>query len=299
MSQTEALINELFAAAEVSDCSWIIDIIKRAHELDLKPWLMPDEWYLTPLMRACKSNHAAAVDCVRVLAGEDSVRRASKKEGWTPLMLAAEHGTAATVEMLIPLSNLNAVNSLGHCALMRACAHGRLEAARMLMKACPGRLHAVDHDGVDALMRSAWSNVALTRELLEWGANPLKSDKSQCTALMCAVSAGNAEMAAVLIAAGAKPLARAKGGVTPLMKAAGTGSMECVQLLAEYGGLSSVDKDDKSAAQWAQGWGHKNVRLWLEHAIDSKLELKVLRRTLRQAMVPKMSSRPAALRQRL
>lgn len=198
------------------------------------------------LMEAAKTGDAAEVRRLLDLGANVS---AKDEDDMTPLMWAAHMGNADAVRLLLgaPGQKVDARDDEKRTALMWAARLDLVEEAKILK--------AAGMDG-DALSERGWRLMktlakrrhrAVTRLLLEAGANTRAKDKDGWTALMFAAWQGDCPgPAETLLAAGADANARARDGRTPLMGAAHRCYVGMVKLLAAKG----ADVNARAADGW-------------------------------------------------
>lgn len=152
--------------------------------------------------------------------------------GATPLILAATHGHAATVALLVEHgANVDARDASDFTALDRAAFAGHLDViARLLADGArvPAGSHAV-----------AWAarqgNRGVVQALLDAGGDPNVRLPMGWTALMFAAESGETAIVSDLLAAGADPNAVSMNGYTALRSAQQRGHEKIVELLEEAG----------------------------------------------------------------
>ena len=166
-----------------------------------------DETGETPLTWAANLGHTAVVK--DLLAAGADVDAAGHRFHSPPLILAARRGARGIVALLSVHADLDAQDSAGTTALMRA-----VERPEDLVK--PQRRIA-----------------AIVQTLLDQGADPDIQDNAGNTALMWAVRWGNPEAIRLLAAVGADLSIRNRAGETALQIADAKGYKEMVKLLRD------------------------------------------------------------------
>jgi len=139
-----------------------------------------------------------------LLAGGADLSASGKKLSAPPLVLAAAGGHYGIVALLSVLADVDAADSEGATALMRAIGG-------------PGDADRLRRRALDVLHR-----------LLEAGADPNKADPSGDTPLVWALRAGSAEAARLLLAAGADPEHKNRQGENALDVARREGMAEAL-----------------------------------------------------------------------
>ena len=193
---------------------------------------------------------ATAAEVERCLNfGTDPNARGTYRE--TPLHLAAEQGTAETVQVLLAASaDPNARADSGVTPLHMAAGVRTAEKANLLLDA-GANLDARANGGETPLHYAAYyrplvghtrhERLTLVEILLAAGADPnARTISDDHTPLHFAAQHGTAEIVAALLAAGADPNARRKSGWTPLHIAAEFGTATSVTALLEAGADASA-----------------------------------------------------------
>jgi len=184
---------------------------------------------------------ASAADAVRCLAAGADVE--DSNGDLTPLLQAAEQGSAKTVKALLAAgANVGARSPLGSTPLHFAAGSGSVEKVTALISA-----GAEIEAGSGILFEQTplhWAadeNAEAVKALLAAGANTEALAQFDRTALHIAASSGSVETVKALLVGGADPLARDQLGDTPLLLAARVGAAESVGALRQAGGLSCAD----------------------------------------------------------
>ena len=176
--------------------------------------------------------------------------------GWTPLMMAAAAGEPEVVSAL-----LDAGGDHGE-ALMIACALGRTAVSRLLIED-GADVSASDEAGRTALTFAAQRGSADTvRDLLEAGAEvDVCESGTGMTPLARAAVGGHGAAAAALLEAGAEVDAVDGRGFTPLLYAASAAQVDSCRTLLEAGAdpnrQSSMGKSPLCAAITARAYFRK------------------------------------------
>ncbi len=241
-----------------------------------------DIYGVAPLVAAAGNGQMAMVDLLLLKGAKVGT---ANRDGTTALMAAAAVGAFELVHHLIQLgAEIDARDALGETALFKAVQQGHIKAAGVLLRAgADPNLHNrrrvnVAESGYTPLMYAVTGGltsrpvdwVAMTRLLLDFGADPELRDAQGDRAMSLATRLGKAEVVAALRAAGAREdegyaglndneallVAVRRGdlaqiahlldsgadpnyidsnGVTPLLVAAHEGRLPVVKLLLERG----------------------------------------------------------------
>ncbi len=208
---------------------------------------------LTPIMLALEHDSLASVK-VLIEGGADVNARSTV--GQTPLILAAGWAGAESVQALVDAgARLDARNSDGWTATIMAAGRGKLETLQELINA-GANVDARNKHGQTALMLASYSgSPEKLRSILDAGANLDIRDNNGLTALsvLSAATSADADAMRLLLVAGANPNASDNDGVTVLMKAAELGDLEKVQALLEVGAQTHLrDTEGRNAPDWAR-----------------------------------------------
>lgn len=163
-------------------------IAAASHQLDVMQALLnagaqvdADSTYGTALTFACGTGHLAGAKLLISLGADVNVART---DGITPLMMAANVGSAEIVSALLEKhADPKEIDRNRTSALIYAARNGATQAGMLLLDA-GAEINAADKQGRTALMGAAMNGHAdLVRELLARGANPGMQDASGRTAL--------------------------------------------------------------------------------------------------------------------
>jgi ankyrin repeat protein len=192
----------------------IFDAVKQNQSLRLRGLIQQggnpnarDETGETPLTWAAHLGHTAVAK--DLLAAGADVELIGNRFQSPPIILAAGSGARGIVALLAVHADLDAQDSAGTTALMRAVERP---------------------EGVVKPQRRIAETVEL---LLDLGADPNRQDMAGNTAVMWAVQWGNPEVIRLLAAAGADLNARNRGGESALDIADAKGYKEMVKLLKD------------------------------------------------------------------
>jgi len=225
---------------------------------------------------------------------------AGDSEGFTPLIVASQHGSKSVVRYLLSeaRASTESADAGGHTpfahacineefevirdlleakalvdsrsvsgtsSLVRAVRNGSLELIRFLLfeaKANPG---ACDNNGNSVLATAAYENNAEAIRLLVRKTVDLESkDKNGRTPLMRAVEQSQIGAIRALAEAKAQVAAKANKGRTCLMEAARRNHLECASVLIfEMGAkVNETDCDERTALVYASDEGH-SAMVWM------------------------------------
>lgn len=224
---------------------------------------------LTPLHLALSNQGLRSVEAVGELlvAGADPSRAA--KDGYTPLMSAAESGMLDKVSLILSEKvDVNAVTADGRTALTVAASRAKPELVRRLLAS--GAKAEPEEGQVTPLAESIRAGSPESAKLLiEAGAKLNRPDTDGRTPLTLAVLAGQDELLEMLLGQGADPNARnAKDGTTALMWAANIGRKSYIEMLLEKGADAGLQANDGwTAGEAASMAGHDEIARLLEHRI--------------------------------
>ncbi|CAN0216568.1 unnamed protein product [Scytosiphon promiscuus] len=176
-------------------------------------------------------------------------------EGDTPLHLAAACGNTNVISTLLRRgASIEAANDIGQHALHLAVENGHFAAVEELLRADADPSARYGDDNSNSPLRLGVTNTAMTRALLEHGADVDSTDDVGFTALHYAASDGGRATIESILEAGADLEARSSGitlgedygfiGLTPLHVAAYHDSFEAMDLLLQSGATINA-KDDE------------------------------------------------------
>jgi uncharacterized protein len=132
-------------------------------------------------------------------------------------------------------------------------------------------------DGMTALHWAAeQDNAALSKLLIDRGANATAQNRYGITPLYLACVNGNGDLVEQLLDAGADPNSKIVGDETALMTASRTGKLRAVEALLDAGAdFDAREREDQTAIMWAAAEGHVEVvRKLIEVGADYQTPLK-------------------------
>jgi ankyrin repeat protein len=205
------------------------------------------------LFAAIKEGDQATVE--RLVAEDRSLVNAQDEQGLSAVMTAAYHQKPEIVAFLVrKRAKLN---------LFEACAIGKVERVKSILKRKPKLLNEFAPDGFQPLgLASFFGHVEVVRFLLESGAevNTPSQNGLKVTPLNSAAAGRHYEIAMLLLERDANPNIRQEGDFVPLHSAAMNGQIEMVKLLLQYGADKDLKSlDGKTARDYALENGHKIV----------------------------------------
>ena len=220
----------------------------------------------TPLMFAADKGHKEVV--ALLLDRGANINAASEGNFlYTALMIAAGRGYSEIVNLLLARgADVNASNSIGHTALTIAAGLGHKEIVPLLLKN-----GAYISQGKSALIYAAEEgNKEVVQLLIELGANVNAQCNWTWNALIGAAIHGHSEIVLVLLEKGAIINAQTDNGSTVLLLAAQHGQREVVALLLDKGAdINHENHDNSTALLEATKSGHTDiVALLLEKGSD-------------------------------
>ncbi|CAN0345620.1 unnamed protein product [Ectocarpus sp. 12 AP-2014] len=222
-----------------------------------------DEFGSNSFMWACGGGHAEVVR-VMLASGAKDLLHSTNSDMWTPLMVACDAGSLATVQVLVESGadlasfnneNLTALDIAADRKHLLVECYLRTEGAvtsdqfwsaadsgdaATITKLLRGNGHlvtSVDKDGRTALLRSCiGGHLEVARLLVEAGADVDFQDSSGTSPLGVAAVLGNKELTRYLVQiGGARLTLKNKVGWTPLMQAVVKGDLVMTRYLVDRG----------------------------------------------------------------
>ncbi|XP_071580854.1 uncharacterized protein [Temnothorax nylanderi] len=185
------------------------------------------------------------------LLGESGDINQTDSYGRTVLHTLAADGNASLLELALaacPQAKLEAVDRNGQTPLNLAARHGYADVVRVLLAAGARADHA-DCDGWTALRAAAWGgHTQVVEQLLKHGAMVDCADWDQRTALRAAAWGGHEDIVKALLKHGADVNRTDDEGRTALIAAAYMGHSEIVEHLLDFGAeIDHADSDGRTA----------------------------------------------------
>ncbi|KAF7405531.1 hypothetical protein HZH66_004437 [Vespula vulgaris] len=185
------------------------------------------------------------------LLGESGDINQTDSCGRTVLHTLAADGNASLLELALaacPHAKLEGTDRHGQTPLNLAARHGYADVVRVLLAAGANADHA-DCDGWTALRAAAWGgHTQVVEQLLEYGAMVDCADWDQRTALRAAAWGGHEDIVKALLQHGADVNRTDDEGRTALIAAAYMGHSEIVEHLLDFGAkIDHADSDGRTA----------------------------------------------------
>lgn len=205
------------------------------------------------LLAAIHKGDKATVE--RLIKQDRTLVNAQDAQGQSAVLTAAYYQNPEIVALLVKRRpKLN---------LYDACAIGRLERVKSILKRKPKLLNEFAPDGFQPLGLAAFfGHTEVVRFLLETGADVDTPSRNglKVTPLNSAAAGRHYEIAMLLLERGANPNMRQSGDFVPLHAAAQNGQIEMVKILLQYGADKDLKSaDGKTARDYALENGHKIV----------------------------------------
>lgn len=267
-----ALLRQTAGIASLNNWPDVIEFLITQKLVGIDVLEKVDETMDSPLIFAARRGHVAVVETllrhgVRAdIMGQNAV---------TALMTSSMGGHTAVVKVLLQYGadpNMREPSILT-TALLIAADRGHADIVKMLLQ----RGASVDIKNskqVTALELAAVSgHAAVVEVLLEHGANPNTETPEGMTVLMLAAKHGHTDIAEVLLKHGTDVNRKTSDkNYTAIMFAAYGGHTETVEMLMQKGAnIDVINKDGKTALQYAKDKGHKAiVDLLASHAPQVK-----------------------------
>jgi uncharacterized protein len=205
------------------------------------------------LIAAIKQGEVATVE--RLLTADRTLVNTQDAQGNSALIISVYYGKPEITSLLLKKRpRLN---------LYDACAIGKVDRVKSILKRSPSLLNAYASDGFQPLGLAAFfGHVEVVRFLLESGAevNTPSQNGLKVTPLNSAAAGRHYEIALLLLEKGANPNLRQEGDFVPLHAAAQNGQVEMVKVLLQYGADKDVKSaEGKTARDYALENGHKII----------------------------------------
>lgn len=205
----------------------------------------------TPLMCAIVRRELGIVN---TLINAGAIIDRQNKEGYSPILAAAQEGTEEIIDRLVAAkANVNILSfEQKNSALILVAWNGRPAAADKLIKA-GAKVNHQNADGATALYVATQKGYReIVRHLLDAQADPNLPVAGGDTPLLIAASAGYTPVAAMLIESGALVNQKNKLGRTALMLAASNNHVPVMNLLLDAGAdQDSIDAHGNTAFTYA------------------------------------------------
>jgi ankyrin repeat protein len=201
-------------------------------------------------------------EVARLLDDDPALLEKADHEGFTPFLLAAEHGQLGVMELLIRRGADTSAASMSGYTALHVVAWGGQEQAAAFLLGQGAQSTRRGNDGSTPFMLACWrGHLGVVRVLVQQlGKQELEAtNKGGQTALHAAASCGNKEIVSFLLGQGALPSSRDKNGTTPLMLACEEGQTGMVNVLLQHVGpeaLRETNEHGLTALHCAALWGH-------------------------------------------
>ncbi len=216
----------------------------------------------TPLHLAARHGHA---EVVKVLLEEGAKLAALDESGRTPLHVASHYSHTTVLSLLLDAhADCNVLDDYKDTALDIACEYGNHEAVRMLLMNAECDT-GCDRQGISSPLSIATNNgfFSCARLLLDKNAKTEVQGDGGGTPLYDAALNGHSELCRLMLKHGAKPNVSTEEGPI-LFKVAIGGNLEIVKVLVENGAeIDATNSEDRTALQGASNNGHKAVVAYL------------------------------------
>eukprot|EP00730_Choanoeca_flexa_P010178 TRINITY_DN1636_c0_g1_i1.p1 TRINITY_DN1636_c0_g1~~TRINITY_DN1636_c0_g1_i1.p1 ORF type:complete len:338 (+),score=82.19 TRINITY_DN1636_c0_g1_i1:94-1014(+) len=222
----------------------------------------------TPLHRAVTSGNLEL--CRFILCEAQGIPNIKGPTSITPLLIAAHHGHAAIVELLLTQgANVKARDKKFTTALHLVCRYGHYHTLCVLLHHAPRiNLDQTDKEGLTAVMAAAGlADERVLATLAKHGARLDDPDPAQTTPLHVAVMWARYGSVRLLLDSGADVHFRGATGLQPIHLAVQIGNIRMLKLLVAYG----ADVTSKTGAGLTlmeladQAW-HPKLKAWLLEA---------------------------------
>nr|XP_012142557.1 PREDICTED: ankyrin repeat domain-containing protein 50 isoform X3 [Megachile rotundata] len=217
----------------------------------------------TPLNLAARHGYA---DVVRVLLAAGACADHADCDGWTALRAAAWGGHTQVVEMLLEHGAMVDCADWDQRTALRAAAWGGHEDIVKALLQHGADVNRTDDEGRTALIAAAYmGHSEIVEHLLDFGAEIDHADSDGRTALSVAAlcvpsNHGYAKVVTILLERGAAVDHQDKDGMTPLLVAAFEGHRDVCELLLEYeADVDHCDATGRTPLWAAASMGHGSV----------------------------------------
>ncbi|CAL7952023.1 unnamed protein product [Xylocopa violacea] len=217
----------------------------------------------TPLNLAARHGYA---DVVKVLLAAGACADHADCDGWTALRAAAWGGHTQVVEMLLEHGAMVDCADWDQRTALRAAAWGGHEDIVKALLQHGADVNRTDDEGRTALIAAAYmGHSEIVEHLLDFGAEIDHADNDGRTALSVAAlcvpsNHGYAKVVTILLERGAAVDHRDKDGMTPLLVAAFEGHRDVCELLLEYeADVDHCDATGRTPLWAAASMGHGSV----------------------------------------
>lgn len=179
---------------------------------------------------------AEKTEIVKILLVYKQLIDSRTKKGFTPLMIAAEHGSLKTFEILLEAgADPLAMTERGWSAMHLAVWNGKIEIFQLLL----AHKQLIDlktkNGSTPILLAAEKGHLEICEALIKCGADPLATDEDGWSAMLLAVKFEKVEMVKILL--GHKKLidSKIKDGITPFLIGTARGNLEICEILLKAG----------------------------------------------------------------
>ncbi|XP_067650463.1 ankyrin repeat domain-containing protein 50-like [Haliotis asinina] len=226
-----------------------------------------------PLHDACSKGELERVK--RIICGDlVEVNIRDKRNGRTPLMVAAKKGRKEVVDFLMSVgASVSQADDEGNTILDWACKGGHVDIVKRLVSEYSVDVNRKTKTGQTPLMTVALlGHRDMFDVLVSEGADVYQVDNDDFSILHWACRGGHVDMVKHIVAKYSADINRkAKRGEVPLMTAAYNGHSDVVDFLVNKGAdVSQLDDNDCNVLHWACRGGHVGMvkHLVSEYTVD-------------------------------